>query len=404
MPYEKWEDAVKSLQELIGPADDEQRALAESLGVKLPKTIPALVAAVMLREAMAWPLREGPPLSPTYGQAEYLQDLLDATGEKPPRAADTKERLSAWLTVLEAKRAIKTLRELRPRPGDVVSNIYDSKEVWTVASISGSGRINLAGHGRRGIAPERLKVEARAADSGGKAQHVRRRAANQSASRAPQTYPSAAKLALLEPFKITERATRAEIELLRNAVATAEDERPIQDCIRDHPGLLVALISSSLGRFVRPKVSLGGNKIPDFAIAGADSIGVHWTLIELESPRAPVAKKDGTLADKAREAVQQIEDWREWLQSNLDFARRPRDENGLALPDVRPESAGLVLIGRRGDLPAARSEVRRRLIEQRQITVHSYDWLLDAVEAGISPQNRPGSPLDWPDWVSEDGS
>ena len=126
----------------------------------------------------------------------------------------------------------------------------------------------------------------------------------------------------------------------------------------------------SLGTYVRNQPSLGGQRYPDFALAVVDSGGVHWTLIELESPRVNAGLKSGQLAEKARTAVQQIETWREWLTVNLDFARRPRDEDGLGLVEIRPQCPGLVLIGRRASMRQISTAVQRRLLEEH-IALHS---------------------------------
>jgi hypothetical protein len=56
------------------------------------------------------------------------------------------------------------------------------------------------------------------------------------------------------------------------------------------------------------------------------------------------------------------------------------------------------VIGRREAAAGATTDVRRRLLEQRNIALHSYDWLLEAVDA--PPAGRAGGPLDWPDWTA----
>ncbi len=428
MPFDRWEDAAAALRETIAFADDEQRKFAESVGLQLPADVPALVAAAMLREKLRDPLREAPSELPTDGQLEYLKDLLDKTGEpNPTREApsgpptdgqleylkdlldetgepdpilgNTKLQMSAWLDVLSAKRVLQALERLQPVPGDVVSRIDRQDELCAVVSVSGNGRINLAGG--RSIWPHRLRIEARASDKDSGAQSLRQQEKNQRAARA-RLAPSVAKLGVLSRYSVTTNPTQAEVELLRRAVKDGEDERPIQRCLESHPELLATLFSSSYGTFVRPQVSLGGNKVPDFAVASTDSAGIHWVLIELESPRAAVATAKGTLARKAREGVQQIDDWREWLQLNLDYARRPPDEQGLGLPDIRPEAEGIVFIGRRAAPPPVAVGVRRRLMEQRRITMHSYDWLLDAVDPRTRPQDRPRAPFHWPDWAQEE--
>jgi hypothetical protein len=185
--------------------------------------------------------------------------------------------------------------------------------------------------------------------------------------------------------------TREQVGLLREAIDTAGDERPIQRLLAQYPELLAATVTSSYGTFVLPQVSLGGKKKPDFAVVVADSAGFHWTLIELESPRAALANKNGTLGPKARQALQQIDDWREWLTANIAFARADVDDGGVGLSDIRPEAPGLILVGRRGastSLPPGR---RQSIHERQHIEIHSYDWLLDVVQERSGPKGaHPG--------------
>lgn len=396
MPFDSWQEAAGELRTRIELVDPDQLKLAEAIGLGLPARVPALIAAVMLREKLSGPLRERVDEQATDGQLEYLGDLLTELGEPEPKFSDTKQRVSAWLRVFEAKRALKALEELKPCRGDIVS--FSRYELGMVVSISGDGRVNVAGSGGRRHGAYRLAIEARASDETEGAQRLREKERNQRAARARLGYPSSSKLSLLEAYQVATRPSMAEIALLREAIENAPDERLIQQCLEGHPQLLAPLFSSSDRAYVRSQVSLGGQRVPDFVVARADSAGIHWTLVELESLGVNVAIGDGTLAREARHAVHQIDEWREWLQSNLDFARRPREENGLGLPDIRPGSEGLVLIGRRGRSPGATIEVRRRLIEQRNVTVHSYDWLLDAVETEAW-RERPGAPLDWSDWT-----
>src|SRR5204863_4208950 len=121
------------------------------------------------------------------------------------------------------------------------------------------------------------------------------------------------------------------------AIDAARDEKPVQKCLQDYPVLLARVAGpSSYGTYLRSQVRFGSQLVPDFMLAVADSSGVNWTLIELESPTAKVGIQKGRFAGKAREGIQQIEDWREWLVANLDYARRSPDEDGLGLSGIRP--------------------------------------------------------------------
>jgi hypothetical protein len=74
MPYTTWQEAAAVLKRRCAPADDEQRELARKLGLKLPQRVPALVAAALIKEHLAGPLRLDSADAPSGAQEEYLHD------------------------------------------------------------------------------------------------------------------------------------------------------------------------------------------------------------------------------------------------------------------------------------------------------------------------------------------
>jgi hypothetical protein len=398
MPYSNWREAAEILRRAVDGVDDEQRDLAENLGIVLP-SVPGRIAAAILREALAEPLRLDRQTEPRFGQMEFLADIveeIDGVEVDGLVPLATANQASAWIDVMLARRALRALEELEPTAGDVVRGGRDDR-LGIVSSISGDGRVNLRGLWGRGLDPHRLSVVARATDLSDEADGLRAEAENLAAQRARiDGPPSEAKLRILAENLVGNAPDKAEIELLREAIEDAEDEGLIQQCLQEHPDLLGALTNSQFGPFIRSQVRLGAELVPDFVMAVGDSAGLHWTLVELESPMAPTAIQEGQRqSQKLREAIQQIEDWREWLTNNLGYARRAPSESGLGLVDIRPQSPGLILIGRRGHLPALNADRLRRLGEQ-QLAVHSYDWLLEAIEAG---HQGIGSALDRPEWM-----
>lgn len=137
------------------------------------------------------------------------------------------------------------------------------------------------------------------------------------------------------------------------------------------------------GRWVRPKVRFSDRFEADFMIADADSVGIHWVYVELESPRAPMFLQNGELAEKARHGIHQIHQWRDHVDRNGGEARRLRSEGGLGLPEVRPRGWGIVLVGRSEDSGADPAQRRRQLEEDERIMLRSYDWLVDQIQAVI---------------------
>jgi Domain of unknown function (DUF4263) len=177
------------------------------------------------------------------------------------------------------------------------------------------------------------------------------------------------------------KPTLAEVEELLAVVEEASDERPIQAHLAAKPRLFSPLLGGGHGRWVRPKVRFSDRFEADFMIADADSVGIHWVYVELESPRAPMFLQNGELAEKTRHGIHQIHQWRDHVDRNGGEARRLRSEGGLGLPEVRPKGWGIVLVGRTEESGADPVQRRRQLEEDERIMVHSYDWLVDQIRA-----------------------
>jgi hypothetical protein len=68
MPHTSWQDAAAVLRESCAPAGNDQRALGRKIGLERPRRVPALVAAAMVQEHLAEPLRLGKADPVTDGQ------------------------------------------------------------------------------------------------------------------------------------------------------------------------------------------------------------------------------------------------------------------------------------------------------------------------------------------------
>lgn len=172
----------------------------------------------------------------------------------------------------------------------------------------------------------------------------------------------------------------AQVAALLEVVEKASDERAIQEHLAENPRLWSPLLGGGHGRWVRPKVKFGDRFEADFMIADADSAGIHWVYIELESPTANVFKSNGEFADKARHALFQIRSWREFVQENGDYVRKPREKGGLSLPHLRSKDRGMIFIGRRETMGDDLANLRRQIDEDERVTIHSYDWLIERLE------------------------
>jgi hypothetical protein len=380
---------VVELRRVSGRATDRQKNIAASVGVDLDDDLPESVAAAVLAEALSEPLNLelSPPVTPN--QVAYVSDLASGVGRTAPDHLASARHVDGWLPVLFAERAIQALEQLRPEPGDVVQDLDGRNPPGVVNSISADGRVNFVGGAGAGARPHRLRIVARAGEEGEHARTARREAANVAAQRRNRYLeqpPAGPKLKQLERWIVKGRVERADLLQFEEILDSAADEKPIQRFLEEHPEMLASLLGGTYANAVVPRIDLGGKLEPDFLFAEVDSAGVHWWLIELESPRAQVLLQDGELAEKARHAIKQIEDWRRWLTNNLDEARRLPYQDGVGLVDIRREhTRGLVLIGRREEVLGCSEDARQRESTQSRILVRTYDWLLQKFRLGPAP-------------------
>ena len=282
------------------------------------------------------------------------------------------------------------LSKLKPNAGDVVR--IEGDILALISSIGEDGRIFLKGG--RGFAtwPDLIAVVARKSDTSKKAVELRREAANVAASRRELELWSMAKSAGLAEFLIDDEVTEDDIAELETVISKAKDEKPIHEFLQANGHLLAALVGGK-ERFLISKVQLGKDYVPDFLIGAVDSLGIHWVLVELETPVSGIYLKTGIDLDRhARKGISQIMDWKNWLENNLDEAQRGRPKKGLGLFDIKRMSQSLVLVGRRSRMPKYTDEAKREEYRQsNDIHIHSYDWLLERLQGIIQFQGPPAA-------------
>jgi hypothetical protein len=376
-PYERWQDAVTALCVHLRLVTDLQRGLAQFLGISIGENVPALVAAELLKVALVEPLNlPNPRLTSDY-QYDYLLDLASECDLKPPPRHPSYQVSSAWIRWFLGKRTLIHLGRVQPAPGDIV-RVAGKRHVRTslVSSISRDGRVNLRGLDG-GVYPHQIEIVARAYATDA-ANAELRESINRRLREEARIKPDFADhhLRHLEPYLVKTPRSDDSIEELIHEIETSVDERGPQKVIEENPALLAALVSASLGVWVIPQKRLGAEFVTDFMLAYRDSAGMHWIAVELESPTAAQLLQNGNPAKELRTAEQQIHSWRDWLESNLDYARRPPSENGLGLVHVRSKVPGLIIIGRVSRQLTGYPIVANRLKLENHIDIHSYDWLV----------------------------
>lgn len=381
------------LRSRLASATKAQIDLAEHLGIVLSVDMPALLAAAVLQDALGSTI--GTPVRPPSSeQLEYIDDLAAWSTEGVSRPS-THATASALLTLLETRRALAWLDDLQLRTGDLVvewqrqdargEDEPDPQRLRLVASISDEGTVYFQGGGGRRARVDRLELLYRAEDESPEARKARHHAVAEAKRRTKairlSDSLSSVKISRLQQWKVTERPIYSRnLDELRGVIETAKDERPIQLYLQEHPHVLTGVLMGGHSRWLRSQTRFGNRYVADFLIADADSIGIRWNLIELESPRVHPFSKDGEWLKEARHAQHQIKSWRHYLQENLDAARKDPQDEGLGLVDIDPGVPGLILISRRSLVAGNYSWMRRNLLLDSGITMHTYDWLLDRVE------------------------
>jgi Domain of unknown function (DUF4263) len=389
--HSTWRRAVRELRKSTGRTTTQQRRLATLAGIRLPKGLPKIVAAARLKAALATELCLSPVLPSSEGQLEYLATLNAKRAQNSRVKADHHE-FGGWLEYHLLKRRQDALERLRLETGDVVE-VRDSagNRLREVVSVTSDGRVLFKGGQGAGAWPDTLNVRCRKGTNTKRAQTLRKTAANQAAERSKAMGLSNAKGLELDEFRVTDSLTLDDVEQLQEVIDAARSESPIQNFLEAHPRILAALLTGFF-RFSVARPRFGIEHIPDFLLGDVDSLGVHWILVELETPVSDVTLKNDRLLEKhARKGVSQVEEWREWIQNNLDKARRSRREGGLGLFDIRPRSKGLVLVGRRPRLNENAAMVRNAISEGNNIQVHTYDWLTQTLRGVLGFKGPSGS-------------
>jgi hypothetical protein len=352
-----------------------------------------LLAAALLRERLAEDLLE-PEREPSSSQLEYLGDLDFWAKPREPRP-DTALMASALIRLREARRTLQWLCMIKPCRGDVVVEFrrsdmrddgdQDPDRQRLVASVGEDGVVHFAGGGGHRARVTRLEMRYRVGDASPQAEKARLHAAKAAAERrAAGRYSSAmngAKFHRLLPWLVDRREIYGrDVDALRGVIETAKDEAQIQQFLTERPHLLTAVLRGAQGCWLVPQLRLGDKYVADFFMADADSAGIRWQLVELESPRVQPLTKTSEWRKEARHAQHQISTWRHYLRENLDSARKPREDEGLGLVDVESGVPGLILISRRNMVVRDPAWMRRELSIDSGVAMHTYDWLIEQVE------------------------
>ncbi|MFQ6002232.1 MAG: Shedu anti-phage system protein SduA domain-containing protein [Candidatus Zixiibacteriota bacterium] len=192
-----------------------------------------------------------------------------------------------------------------------------------------------------------------------------------------------AKQPLKEFFVWWDDIAQKDVDAFHEVLNNARHESEIQTFLERDPILLIQHLGGGHGRWVVPKKRLGVQYVTDFVIGERSSYGFEWQGVELENPNAPMFTRSGDPSRQLTHAIRQIQDWRAWLQRNQNYAARSESEGGLGLIDITAKIPGLILIGRRKNVDSRTNELRRQMINDIGIMLHTYDFLIDSAQGRI---------------------
>ncbi len=176
--------------------------------------------------------------------------------------------------------------------------------------------------------------------------------------------------------------TQDDVDEFRAALLNAETEPPLTTFLAERPHLLVQSLGGGHGRWVIPEKRLGEKHRADFMIAEKSSIGFEWLAVECEGPQRSMFNKNDDINHWLNHAIEQINDWRDFIAANRDYVQKPRDRDGLGLVDIDSTVRGLVIIGRR-PTPESTIDKRKRLAFQNNLTIHTWDWLVEQAQSRV---------------------
>jgi len=398
----RWAKVAGALRRYATSPSAAQVALGEKLDIRVEPDLPFPLARERLRSALELPLALPSSRPSSASAADYLHGLED---ELQLQRTDNPEDLpqSIVRALIETRLALRdaqSLETIRPGIGDIVKVVSASKVLeGELSSIGADGQLHLKGGlGRRGR-PNNCEIVARV----GEDEHsgLRYKVAQNVASLRSDIDNGYSRMGELAQWRVDEEVSHEAIAALNDALSTSLHESGLQDVLEKFPELLAQLVLGNHGAFVIPQKRLGGAFIPDFVVGGVTSLGFRWVLVELESPSANFAIQDGQGSHQLRKGVNQVHDWRSWLEENLATARASKTNHGLGLPGIRSDAEGLVLIGRE-DGSSTSNALRNRLSSNDRIEVRTYDWLTRTAISRMQGNNY--YPFGVPDQAAMDAS
>jgi hypothetical protein len=188
-------------------------------------------------------------------------------------------------------------------------------------------------------------------------------------------------------------------------------ERSVLSSLKRNPLVLSQAIGGSVySNKVVAEFPFGTDYRADFVAMGAYSGGWYVNFVEMEPPSVRVFTKTGVLAKRLNGAVAQVDSWRLFIEKNcpsvlkdlskfamtreLVWGRNGELRDNVGWPIYHPRSHLIwkfhIVVGRRGDLSDEEIERKATYEQHHEISVMTYDRLLDAAK-NLDEMRRPSA-------------
>mgnify|MGYP001266254719 CR=1 FL=1 len=152
------------------------------------------------------------------------------------------------------------------------------------------------------------------------------------------------------------------------------NEHRYHDYIKGHAGFF--LVDGINSFFAISKLKLGSNMETDFAIPVENhSMGLFWELIEIKTPKAAPYSAKGTPSSSLVRAVQQVQDWKDWILDNRSTAMRIFQARRVRMCQ-NPNFKFTVIIGTRENSEKFLDK-RNRFATSQNIEIRSFEYLTE---------------------------
>ncbi len=193
----------------------------------------------------------------------------------------------------------------------------------------------------------------------------------------------------LAPYLVSQESARwVQLQELDAILSEGRSESDLQQFLESNRELIA--ITQEFGHhglYVLSQVPLGNKHRADFMVACRNSMGFFWTAIELESPQHDVVKADGHFTATTNHALDQIEDWREYVRNNRASVQQIKSLGGDGLTQIEAEFKAWVIIGRDAERAHTYARRSRFLISRGNSHVQTWDGFRNRIAAALRKFN-----------------